>query len=90
MPKSKAEAKVENHATAKSARNAIAKSILDISELNIACNNGSIELWGKLRPPRGHTGVVNMRKEFENLKNLILSVRGVRDVQSGRVILLDS
>ena len=54
--------KTENHAIAKAARNAIAKSSLDISELNIACNGGSIELWGKVRPPRGATGTINMKK----------------------------
>lgn len=85
-----AEAKAENHAIARAARNAIAKSSLDISELNIACSGGTIELWGKLRPPRGHTGAVNMKKEFEHLQTLVQSVRGVRDVDARRVILLDS
>lgn len=85
-----AEAKAENHATAKAARAAVAKSILDISELNIACSSGTIELWGKVRPPRGHTGTVNMKKEFEHLQTLILSVRGVRDVDGKRVIVLES
>ena len=84
----KVNTKLENNAIAKSARNAIAKSILDISELNIAFHGGTIELWGKVRPPRGH-GELNMKKEFENLKNMILAVRGVRDVQAQRVILLD-
>jgi hypothetical protein len=86
---SKVLSKTENHAIAKAARNAIAKSSLDISELNIACNGGSIELWGKVRPPRGATGVLNMKKEFENVRNMILSVRGVRDVESRRVIILE-
>ena len=84
------EAKTENNAIAKSARNAIAKSSLDISELNIACSGGTVELWGKLRAPRGHTGSVNMKKEFEHLQNMILAVRGVRDVQGKRVVLLDA
>ena len=83
------DAKAENHATARAARNAIAKSILDISELNIACNGGTIELWGKVRPPRGHTGAIAMKKEFENLKTMILSVRGVREVEARRVIILE-
>jgi hypothetical protein len=86
---SKVLSKTENHAIAKAARNAIAKSSLDISELNIACNGGSIELWGKVRPPRGATGVLNMKKEFVNVRNMILSVRGVRDVESRRVIILE-
>ena len=85
----KVNTKQENNAIAKSARNAIAKSMLDISELNIAFHGGTIELWGKVRPPRGHTGEVSMKKEFENLKNMILAVRGVRDIQSQRVIILE-
>ena len=85
----KVNTKQENNAIAKSARNAIAKSVLDISELNISFHGGTIELYGKVRPPRGHTGELSMKKEFEHLKNLILSVRGVRDVQAQRVIILD-
>jgi hypothetical protein len=85
----KAQAKLDNHATARSARNAIAKSLLDISELNIACQGGAIELWGKVRPPRGHNGVINMRKEFDNLQTMITNVRGVREIQANRVVLLE-
>jgi len=85
----KVNTKLENNAIAKSARNAIAKSILDISELNIAFSGGSIELYGKVRPPRGSNGIINMKKEMEHLKDMILAVRGVRDVQANRVIILD-
>jgi hypothetical protein len=85
----KVNTKQENNAIAKAARNAIAKSILDISELNISFHGGTIELYGKLRPPRGHSGDLSMKKEFEHLKNMILAVRGVRDIQAQRVIILD-
>ncbi len=85
----KVNTKLENNAIAKSARNAIAKSSLDISELNIAFTGGTIELYGKVRPPRGTTGAINLKKEMENLKSMILNVRGVRDVQATRVILID-
>ena len=84
----KVNTKLENNAIAKSARNAIAKSILDISELNIAFMGGTIELYGKVRPPRGMNGVINMKKEMEHLKSMVLSVRGVREVQSNRVIVI--
>ena len=84
----KVNTKQENNAIAKSARNAIAKSILDISELNIAFSGGTIELYGKVRPPRGHSGEISMKKEFEHLQNMILGVRGVREVNARRVILL--
>lgn len=83
----KANAKIENHAIAKGARNACARSTLDISELNFACQGGTIELWGKVRPPRGHTGIINLRKEFDNLQTIIRNVRGVRDIDPRRVIL---
>ena len=85
----KVNTKLENNAIAKSARNAIAKSTLDISELNIAFSGGTIELYGKVRPPRGTHGVMNLKKEFESLKNMVLTVRGVRDVQATRVILVE-
>lgn len=85
-----ADAKVQNHATAKAARNAIAKSILDISELNIACNGGTVELFGRIRPPRGHTGTLNMKKELEHVRDLVFAVRGVREVNTQRVILAES
>jgi hypothetical protein len=83
----KVNTKQENNAIAKSARHAIAKSVLDISELNIAFSGGTIELYGRVRPPRGHTGELNMKKEMEHLQNLIMSVRGVRDVNIRRVIV---
>lgn len=85
----KVNTKQENNAIAKAARNAIAKSILDISELNISFHGGTIELYGKVRPPRGHSGELSMKKEFEHLKNMILAVRGVRDITSTRVIVLE-
>lgn len=84
----KVNTKLENNAIAKAARNAIAKSIIDISELNIAFSGGTIELYGKVRPPRGMAGV-NMKKEFQHLQDMILAVRGVRDVVARRVIVLE-
>ena len=85
----KVNTKQENNAIAKAARNAIAKSVLDISELNIAFHGGTIELYGKLRPPRGHTGELSMKKEVEHLKQMIMAVRGVRDITATRVVVLE-
>lgn len=85
----KVNTKQENTAIARSARNAIAKSVLDISELNISFYGGTIELYGKVRAPRGQSGAINVKKEFENLQNMILGVRGVRDVQAQRVMIFD-
>ncbi len=84
----KVNTKLENNAIAKSARNAIAKSTLDISELNIAFSGSTIELYGKVRAPRGSNGIINMKKEMEHIKEMILNVRGVREVQSNRVIVV--
>lgn len=84
----KVNTKLENNAIAKSARNAIAKSMLDISELNIAFSGSTIELYGKVRPPRGSNGIINMKKEMDHLKEMILNVRGVREVQANRVIVV--
>ena len=71
--------KDEDKAIAKAARGAIARSVLDISELNINCSGGFVDLSGKVRVPRGHTGNLNMKKEFETLITLVRNVRGVKD-----------
>ena len=71
--------KDEDKAIAKAARGAIARSVLDISELNINCTGGFVDLSGKVRVPRGHTGNLNMKKEFETLITLVRNVRGVKD-----------
>lgn len=82
------ETKAELNATARYARHAVAKTPLDISELNIAClQNGQIELTGKIKIPRGYIGDLNVKKEFDILKNNIRSSRGVRDVYGERVRL---
>ena len=82
------ESKAELGSTARYARHAIAKSPLDISELNIAClQNGQIELTGKVKVPRGHLGEMNVKLEFEILKTNIRASRGVREVYGERVRL---
>ena len=62
---------------------------LDIAELTITCGNGNVELFGKVRAPRGAMGSVNVRKEFLNLIIVIRNVRGVKDVQSTRVTVIE-
>ena len=81
--------KIENAALARAARHAIVKSHLDISELNISSTGGTVELNGKIKSPRDYPGNMDVRKEFENLKNMIRNVRGVRDVNGERVKLFD-
>jgi hypothetical protein len=82
----KKDTKAECSTTARLARHSIAKSPLDISELNIHClNGGYIELSGVLRIPRGHIGELNMKKEFDALKNMIRTSRGVKEVNGDRV-----
>lgn len=81
--------KEEDKLLAKAARSAIAKSPLDISELNVACSGGFIDLSGKVRTPRGHTGTLNVRKELQNIVAWVRNVRGVKDCYSGSVTIIE-
>lgn len=81
--------KDEDRHTAKTARAAAARTGLDITELNVNCMNGTIELQGKVKAPRGSSGTINVRKEFQTLITVVRAVRGVRDVQSSRVAIYD-
>jgi hypothetical protein len=81
--------KSENNHVAKIARNAIAKSQLDISGLHISCHQGTqIQLTGQVKQPVGFTGDMNVRQEFEALKHMLLTVHGVREVNGDFVKLL--
>ncbi len=82
--------KDEDRAIAKNARGAMARSALDISELNIVCVGGFVDLQGKVRAPRGGAGTISVKREFEQIKVLVRSVRGVKDVRGDRVILIES
>ncbi len=79
----------EDRALAKAARGTIARTSLDITQLNISCRAGIIELDGKVRAPRGGVGTVNVRKEFQIIKTQIHAMRGVREVYGDRVAILD-
>jgi hypothetical protein len=81
--------KEEDRMLSKAARSAIAKSPLDISELNIECHGGFIELGGKVRQPRGHQGHMDVRKEFKVLLTIINSVRGIKGCYGERVAIID-
>lgn len=81
--------KQENRTLARAARAAITKTPLDIALLNVDCHEGSIDLTGIVRPPRGQAGVMNVKKEYEILKTTIHAVRGVRDV-TDRVKVFES
>lgn len=81
--------KEEDKALAKSARASIARTSLDISELMVTCTGGFVELHGKVRAPRGSSGQMNVRKEFQNLITLIRSVRGVKDCYGDRVAIFE-
>ena len=80
----------EDRAIAKAARGAMARSALDISELNIICVGGFIDLQGKVRAPRGAAGSVSVKREFEQIKILVRSVHGVKDCRADRVQLIES
>lgn len=81
--------KDEDRHIAKTARSAASRINLDISELQITCGNGYIDMVGKVRAPRGNTGTISVRKEFNSMIAVIRNVRGVRDVQWARVIIFD-
>jgi osmotically-inducible protein OsmY len=81
--------KMEDRALAKSARHALARTILDVAELEVNANDGYIELSGKVRTPRGHMGTINFKKEMESLKAHIRQTRGVKDVYDNRVIFVE-
>jgi hypothetical protein len=80
----------DDRATAKAVRGAIARSALDISELNIVCVGGFIDLQGKVRAPRGAAGSVNVKREFEQIKIMTRSVHGVKDCRAERVQLIEA
>jgi len=81
--------KAENHSISKLARHAIAKSMLDISELNISCSNGGqIDLTGKVRTPTGYVGSLNVRQEFDALTEMVRNTRGVRHISRDSVLML--
>ena len=79
----------EDRALAKAARSAIARTKLDISQLNIVCRGGIVEMDGKVRAPRGESGNVNVRKEFQIVRTQIHAVRGVREVYGDRVAIIE-
>ena len=81
--------KDEDKSLSKACRSAIARSPLDISELNIRSTGGYIDLEGKVRAPRGAAGHVAVRKEFENLITICRSVRGVKDASGSRVTVIE-
>ena len=79
----------EDRALAKTARAAIARTSLDISQLNISCRGGIVEMDGKVRAPRGAAGSINVRKEFQIIKTQIHSMRGIREVYGDRVAIIE-
>lgn len=80
--------KMEDRALAKSCRSALAKTSLDVSQLEIYCNDGNVELTGKVKIPRGHPGGMDLKKEMNALKNHMRAIRGVREVYDTRVLLI--
>ncbi len=82
--------KDEDRAIAKACRSAMARTALDISELNVLCVGGYVDLQGKVRAPRGAAGTISVKREFENLKVLVRSVRGVKDCRADRIIMVEA
>lgn len=80
--------KAEDRALAKSCRAVLAKTSMDVSQLEIYCVDGNVELTGKVKAPRGHPGGMDLKKEMHALKNHMRTVRGVREVYDTRVLLI--
>jgi hypothetical protein len=72
-------------------RHSFTKSPLDISEMNVSCHHGCIELTGKVRRPRNYPGgkELNLRKELEILKQMARNTNGVKSLYADKVNILD-
>ena len=81
--------KDEDRMIAKSVRAVISRIPLDISQMNVTCRGGYIEFDGKIRSNRGEGGTVSVRREFNQMITVARGVRGVKDVQAGRVAIYD-
>ena len=68
-------------------RHAFAKSPLDITELNVSCHQGCVELNGKVTRPRNYPGAkeLNLSRELETLTPLARTPHGVTSVYADRV-----
>ena len=80
----------EDRATAKAARAAMARSALDISELNILCTGGFVDLQGKVRAPRGASGHISVKREFDQIILMVRNVHGVKECRADRVQLIEA
>ncbi len=81
--------KMEDRALAKMCRTALAKTSMDVSQLEIHCSDGNVELTGKVKAPRGHPGGMSLKTEMNTLKNNMRAIRGVREVYDTRVLLMN-
>lgn len=79
----------EDKQIAAAARRSLAKTQLDITQMNVNCVRGVIELSGTVKAPRGFAGEFNVRKEFQILITVLRNVRGVKDVFGDRVRIFD-
>jgi hypothetical protein len=79
----------EDRAMSVTLRRVVAKSNLDISQLNISFSRGVVELTGTVKLPKGMEGIAEPRKEFALLKQQIGATRGVREVYGERVRIFD-
>jgi hypothetical protein len=80
--------KNEDRALARLCRATFAKTQLDVSQLEVYCTDGNVELVGKVKAPRGLAGVMDLKKEMTALKNHLRGIRGVREVYDTRVSLI--
>lgn len=82
MSSNKAEAKeMSRHVRTEMARHAV-----DCGEVQITCSHGIIQLYGRIRPLRGHEE--HFGAEVEGLLKGLRQRSGIRDVQAEWTIIL--
>lgn len=80
---------VEDKVIAMNVRRTIVRTTLDISELQIGCIRGVVEMTGRVKPPPNRAGEINVRKEFRTLCDSARSTRGVKEINFDRVQIMD-
>jgi osmotically-inducible protein OsmY len=81
--------KQEDAALLRNVKAAMARNPLDISELIVSVNRGTVEMMGKVKAPRGSSGGFQTRKEFQTLQTQVRAVRGVKDVFAPKVGIVE-
>ncbi|NCO35450.1 MAG: hypothetical protein AUJ92_17705 [Armatimonadetes bacterium CG2_30_59_28] len=63
-------------------RRILARKTADMTEMEITCVRGVVQLSGKLKEPRGFRGRLDLKDELESIMDMIRRFPEVRDVTS--------